>query len=126
VDRRKTSAFWSPRQPRPVPPPLPHDLRESEDLVPLVGDRNGCRSGIIVSRDPNAVIFRFVVDPRTESSGDANLVGHGSRNHVLMRSVWKKWRRRDLLRTKERVLFPVGCLCLGFCLTRDGLKSRTT
>lgn len=85
MDPRETSAFWSPRQPSPVPPPLPHDLRKSEDLVPLVGDRNGRRSRIIVSHDPNAVIFRFVVDPRTESSGDANLVGRGSSNHVLKR-----------------------------------------
>jgi hypothetical protein len=92
VDRRKTSAFWSPRQPRPVPPPLPHDLRKSEDLIPLVGDRNGCGCRVIVSCDPDTIVFRFVVDPRAESSGDSNLVGGESGDHVVMTPIGEVYR----------------------------------
>ena len=53
----------------------------------MVGDRNGCSSRIIVSCDPNAIIFRLAVDPWTESSGDSYLVRGGSRDHVVVESV---------------------------------------
>ena len=115
---------WSPCQRPPVPSPLPHDLRESEDLVPLVGNRNGRRSRIIASYDPNAIIFWLVVDPRAESSGDSNLVGAtgGSRNHVVMEPVSGKSQKemasrneRTGLITGERAYYgSSGALCLGF------------
>lgn len=82
----RSSASSSPGR-RSFVSPLPHDLRKSKDLVSLVGDRNGRRSGIVVSCDPNAIIFWFVVDPRAKSSGDSNLVSGGSGDHVGMAQV---------------------------------------
>lgn len=69
------------------PHPLPHDLRKSKDLIPLVSDRNGRISTVIVSCDSNTIIFQFVVDPRTESSSDSDLVSGGPGDHVGMGSV---------------------------------------
>ena len=51
-------------------------------MVPLVSDRDRRRSRVVISYDPNAIIFEFVVDPWTESSGDSNLVGCGCGDHV--------------------------------------------
>ena len=70
-----------------LPLPPPQDLRKSENLVPLVGDGNRRRSRVVVSYDPNAIIFEFVVDIRTKSSGDSNLVSGGSGDHVGMAQV---------------------------------------
>lgn len=68
-------------------PPLPLDLRESKDLVPLVGNGYRRRSRIVVSGDPYTIVLQFIVDPRTESSGDSNLVSGGSGDHVGMARV---------------------------------------
>jgi len=70
-----------------VHPLLPLDLREGEDLVPLVGDGNRRGFRIVVSCDPDTIVFQFIVDPRTESSGDSNLVSSGSGDHVGMVQV---------------------------------------
>lgn len=65
----------------------PRDLRESKNLVPLISDRNRRGSGVVVSCDPNAIIFEFIVYPWTESSGDSNLVSCGCGDHVGMTQV---------------------------------------
>lgn len=89
------------------PPPPPHDLRKSEDLVPLVGDGNRRRSRIIVSCDPNTVVFKLAVDPWAKSSSDSNLMGDGSRNHVVMGSVnGAPW--EEMASKKERIRLVIG------------------
>jgi len=123
---------WSPSQQLPAPPPPLYDLRKSKDLVPLVGDGNGCSSRIIVSCDPNAIIFRLAIDPWAESSSDSNLVRSGSGDHVVVGSVGEASQERMANRNERTRLTTggraysesSGSLCLGLCLTRDRLKSR--